>query len=224
MPHAIIPFLPAISSGLGTLGSFLGSRKKTTTTTPTLSPELQAMMDKNSSFLSGVRDDPGGGLEPIKRAAMDSVNRNYAKLPLIATAKMAQRGFGASGKIGDAVFDTEGARLSDLSGINSKFAEMTSNRQMTAAQILQQMINASRGQSQTAPGNVAGNGLTTASNGLENLSLLSTLAKMLSNGGGGATTGLPASTRNPADSFDLSGLFSASTGGGEFTVGDGWEG
>jgi hypothetical protein len=214
VPQAILPFLPMITAGLGTLGSALGSRSKTTTAKSTLPPELQALFDKNSSFLSGVRDDPSAGLGPIKSAAMDQVNRNSARLPKIAAAKLAGRGFGSSGKVGDSVYDSEGARLSDLSQVNSNFAKMGSDRQMSAAQIIEQMINSGRGTSQTTPGNVAGNSLTTGMNSLTNISILSTLAKMLG-GGGSAPASLPTTTgRNPADSFDLSGVFGVGGGYG----------
>jgi hypothetical protein len=177
---------------LGVGGSMLGSQDKTTTVKTTLPPELQGPQSQLLSLLQGMATDPSAGLAPIKQASQDQVNRNYAEMPQLATTKLAARGFGSSGDVGKAVYDTEGARLSDLSGLEGQMTQLASQRQLSASQILQSIISAGRGTSITAPGNILGNGLSTASNAFDNFATLKTLQQMLNNGGN-----LP-STPNPA--------------------------
>jgi hypothetical protein len=196
----------AIGGGASVLGSALGSRDKTTTVKTTLPPELQSAQDSDLSYLTGVRDNPDGGLGPIKAAGQDQINRNYAQLPQLATTKLAARGFGSSGSVGDAVYDTEGARLGDLSGLFGQMAKMGSDRQRSAAQMIQNMISAGRGTSTTTPGNVAGNAFSTAGNGLDTFSSITMLMAMLQNGG-----------KMPGPTATLGSIF----GGGASPVSDG---
>ena len=183
----LIPFIPAIAAGIGAVGAAVGAKSKTFTssTSPTLSPELQSAQSGQLSTLRGITSDPSAGLGPIKQAAQDSINRGYAKLPQLASTKLAARGFGASGKVGDAVYDTEGARLGDLSQLHGKIAELASSRQLTASQILEQMINSGRGSTTTgtSPGQGLAAGLQSGASSLANWSALHTLSEMFKNGG-----------------------------------------
>jgi hypothetical protein len=205
----LAPFIPMIGSGLSIAGSALGSGSKTVKNTPTLSPELQGAESTDLATLTSILNSPDNGLGPVKQAGMDQINRNYAQMPQLMTQKLAARGFGSSGDVGKSMYDIEGSRLGDLSGLMGQMAQLGSNRQMSAAEMIQRMIAAGRGQNTEYPSNAASAGLTTASTQLGSLSKLLTLQNMLHGGGGGST--------GSADPF--SSVFSGGSGNNTATLG-----
>lgn len=186
---SILPFLPAIiGAGASIAGSAIGSGSKTVKTTSTLPPELQGAENTDLDTLQKILQSPSAGLGPIQQSSSDAINRAYATLPQTATNKLAARGFGSSGKVGDAVYDTEGARLGAQSDLYGQIAQLSSSRQLSAAQILQSMVASGRGQSTTYPSNAGSAALTTAGSSLGSLSALIMLQHMINGGGSSPST------------------------------------
>lgn len=189
----IVPFLPAIiGAGASIAGGALASKSKTTTTTPTLSPEMQGTQDKLLSVLQSMLDpSTDSTLAPIKSAAEGTINTNYAQLPNKVTRQAAARGFGSSGKLGGGLLGVESARLGDLSSLEGNMAQLSSQRQLSAEQMIQQILANNTGRKSTTPGYALPSILTsiggTLSNGvgssLGNLTALQTLAAMIKGGG-----------------------------------------
>ena len=167
----IIPAIGAVSS---VVGSALGGNRSTT---PTLSPELQALQSKLLGFSGSILDNPSAGMEGMKINGIDQINRNYAQMPDLVSRTLAARGFGKSGKLGTAMFNTSAARLGTLGDFQSQFNQMVLNRQMQAAGLSEQLLNSGRGSTTNAGG--VGPGLMSAGNGLENLSTLLMLSNVL---------------------------------------------
>lgn len=195
MPQ-LIPLIPMIISGLGAGasigGSIAASGSKTTTSTPTLSPGLQAGQTASLNDLMGILQNPSAGLAPVQQAGADSINRSFATMPQTATQALAGRGFGSSGQVGDAVYDTEGARLDAQSGLYGQMASLASSRQLSADQIMQSMISSGKGTTTTGPNQSVAGGLLSGGSALSNLTVLQTLQHMINNGGS-----TPAATPTP---------------------------
>lgn len=186
-----------LTAGLGlgssVLGSIIGSKPKTTTqtTTPTFSPELQQLMSQLQNYSTSAIQGPDAGLKPMKTAATDSINRNYAKAPMRLASNFASRGYGSSGSFGDSMFNTEMSREGDLSDLEGKFAGMALDQKNKGASLGEQLLQMGRGSTTTGTGpNMAtGNGLMSAGNGLENISTMLMMSKLLKGGGGSAPGG-----------------------------------
>lgn len=178
----VLPFIPLIAAGLGVGGSLLASGSKTTTQQPTLSPELQSAQDTALSNLTTTANDPMAGLGPVQQGAQDSINTSYKTMPNIVASMLAQRGMGSSGGVGTGTYDVEGARLGSLSSLYSQMAQLGSQRQLSADQIINSMIATGKGLSTTTPSNSLAAGLTTGANDLSSYATLATLAKMINQG------------------------------------------
>jgi hypothetical protein len=139
-------------TGAGIAGSVIGAGPKTTTTTPTLTPAMSNNQDQLIATIQKMMADPTGGLSAQRSADSGAINTAYAGMPNTITQMLASRGFGSSGKVGDAVYNTEGARLGAQSNLYGQYAALGSQRQLTATQIMDQIINANRGEAKTTPG------------------------------------------------------------------------
>ena len=175
-----MPFLaaaPIIAAGVGGLMSLIGGAKqnKTTTTTPTLSPEMQALQKR----LLGYSTDMMSGQGPQVLSGTNKINQGYAQMPGKVTSQLAGRGFGSSGKLGTALFDTEAARLDAGSNFRGQMAGQ-------GASLGEQLLSSGRGSTTTGPGGGIGDALMSGGNGLSNLSTLLMLSKVLKGGGGGS--------------------------------------
>lgn len=181
----------------------------TTTSKPILSSQLQGAQNMDLATLQNILSSPSAGLQPIQQASSDAINRAYSAMPQTATNALAARGFGASGKVGDAVYDTEGSRLGAQSNLYGQMAQLGSQRQLSAADIINAMIGTGKGTQTTQTQSP----LATVSQSLGSLGTLLTmgsdsfngsiLGKILGTGSSGPTAG----TLNPS-----SGVFS--NGGG----------
>lgn len=136
-----------------------------------------------------IMKDPAKGLAPMRLNAMEGINARYAGSGDRVQAALAKRGYQSSGKGGAAFAGLERSRLSDMSGLESDFSKMASDRQMQASQAIQQVLQTMRGSTTTGPGN-PGAGLSAAGSSLGNLSGLMMMSKMLGGfgGGGGGST------------------------------------
>lgn len=122
------------------------------------------------------------GLGPVQQGAQDSINTSYKTMPNIVASMLAQRGMGSSGGVGTGTYDVEGARLGSLSSLYSQMAQLGSQRQLSADQIINSMIATGKGLSTTTPSNSLAAGLTTGANDLSSYATLATLAKMINQG------------------------------------------
>jgi hypothetical protein len=178
----------AIAGGSSVAGAALSNRKKesTSTSTPTLSPELQQVFDKLLADAGGMATDPMKGLAPLKTNAMEQVNRNYAGSADRISTSLAKRGYSGSGKAPGAFVNLETSRLSDQSGIESAFAKMGADRQIQGMGMTGDLLSRMTGQTSTGtmPGNVAGSALSAGGSSLGSLSALMILSQMLKGGGG----------------------------------------
>jgi hypothetical protein len=205
----------------------IGSGPKTVNTTTTLPPELQGAQSSDLSTLQNILSSPGAGLEPIQQSSSDAINRAYSALPQTATNALAARGFGSSGKVGDAVYDTEGSRLGAQSDLYGQMAQLANSRQLSAAQIIQGMVAAGRGASTSYPGNGAAAGLTTAGSSLGSLASLLTLQQMI-NGGGSSSANVPngastgPATVNPNTPISIGDVLGTGAIGSPDPTGEGW--
>jgi hypothetical protein len=181
--------------GAKTAGTILGAGPKT----PVYTPQIQSEQDNLLQILHGMLDpSKDSTLAPIKAASLDTINRNYATLPNKVTASAAARGFGSSGKLGGGLLGIESDRLHDLSGLEGAMAQLGSQRQMTAAQIMQRMIESNKGE----PGHMLSAGLESGGtsllgllaptpdnkDGTNNGSILQQMLKNLKVKGSGAST------------------------------------
>ena len=153
--------------------------------------------------------DPQAGTEATNLNGIDTINQQYAQMPGQVSQQLAARGFGQSGKLGTAMYNTANARSTAQSGWQSQMAQLVSSRQMQGASLADQLLNANRGSTTTTtgPNTSMANGLMTAGNGLSNLSTLLMLQSVLGGGNGASTTlggggNIPASNPNVMTTSD----------------------
>jgi hypothetical protein len=173
MPFGGALTLGAIGAGTSIFGSIFGNRKKetTSTTTPTLSPELQTIMDKLLADAGGMMTDPTKGLAPVRLNAMEAINSRYAGSGDRIATSLAKRGYQSSGQAPGAFTSLERSRLQDFSGLESDFAKLGSDRQLAGANIVQNVLARMTGSKTVGvqPGNAAGAGLSAAGSSLGSL-------------------------------------------------------
>ncbi len=130
--------------------------------------------------------DPMKGLAPMKTNAMEQVNRNYMGAGDRVSTNLSKRGYLGSGKTPGAFVGLETSRLADQSGLESRFAELGSQRQLQGMGMTSDLLGRMTGQTSTGtmPGNAMGAGLSASGSSLGSLSALMILAQMLKGGGG----------------------------------------
>jgi hypothetical protein len=178
---------PIIAAGIGGVSSLLGgalagrSKTYTSTTTPQWSPEMQGLMSRLSAFTDQSMSNPGAGLQPIKQAATDNINRNYQGLSRRLSSQFASRGYGSSGDFGNSLYETEYQRAGDLSQLEGQFADREINQRNLGASLSEQLLGMTRGTTTTgnSPSTAAGDAFQSAGNGLSNLSTLLMLSNVL---------------------------------------------
>lgn len=189
MPPIIIA--GAIAAAASVASSAIAAKGKTSSAsvTPTMTPEMQALMDKLSSYSSESMDNPTAGMAPIKNAATDQINRNYMDIPNRLSSQFASRGYGSSGNFGNSLYKTAIARGGDLSNLEGQFAQAGINQRNFGASLGANLLNFGKGSTSTAtsPDMSLSAGLGAGANGLSNLSTLLMLSKVLN----GGTTSTP---------------------------------
>lgn len=137
---------------------------------------MAQMMGNNEAIMK----DPAKGLAPMRLNAMESINQRYAGAGDRITANLAKRGYASSGKAPGAFTGIEMARLGDFSDLESKFADIGSQRQMQASGMIQQMIQSMIGSTSTGTGGGGvGAGLQAGGSELGSLSSMMMLGDML---------------------------------------------
>lgn len=173
------------SGGAGIAGGLLGKKKtatSTSSTAPTLSPELQPLQNDLLASLQN-RLKSGTDLSAIKSPAIEAVNRRYRNLPAAITSDFAGRGYGSSGVLQSEIAKSHGERIGALNDMEGKFAGFQIDQDNHAQDLATRLLASGRGSTstgtQTGSGTALGSGI---SSGLETLTTLMTLQRMLSGG------------------------------------------
>jgi hypothetical protein len=180
----------AAALGIGALASVAGgvaSGLSSKTTMPTMTPTGQALNSANSSFLTGILNDPQAGMGPIQTAGEQAINSSYAGSADTISRMMASRGYGSSGNMGNTMYQTDLSRLSGLSQYNGTMAQLESNRQMQASGDANQLTQINTGSTVSTPGAGLANGLTALGGASSNLGIMQMMMAMMgqNNNGGG---------------------------------------
>jgi hypothetical protein len=176
-------------------GTQSGSSSNTSTSKRVLDPTQQLMQQILGQSVVNRLKDPSAGLDPIKRSAQSQVNSAFRRAPATINAKYG-RGVGDSGKRGTALAQVESERLGSMADLESQFAQMVLGERARGESIAQTMLampsettTTSSGESSgtyTQPGSAAAagimEGVAGAASGLQDLSTIWLLNKMLSGG------------------------------------------
>lgn len=193
--------ISALASGGAGVASGLMNKGRTSTqnTAPTLDPSLQPLQD---DILGRLRQRLEGGtdLSGVKSPAIEAVNRRFRNLPSAITADFAGRGYGSSGVLQSEIARSHGDRIGALNDLEGKFAGFQIDQDNQAMDLATRLLASGRGSTTTATGGgtAVGSGI---SSGLETLTTLLTLQRLMGGGGGGG-----------ANSTNLSGYFNGMTG------------
>ena len=171
---AIGAALTGASALFGGLSNRSKKNTQSSTSTPTYTNTQSMMQEQLAQILGAGAMDPSAGTEPLKTGAIEGVNRNYSGLQKRMESKLADRGFGSSGKVATGTRQLETARAGDLGGLESKFAALTLDQKNKYLDLMSRFSFANPGSKQTGeqitPGNVAAGALGA---GLETFSYLS---------------------------------------------------
>lgn len=186
MPQALA--IPLIMGGVSAVAGGLANRAKTVKTSSStkrvLPGEFQGSQDFLQDRLRSNAQNPAAALDPLRLAARNSVNRDYAAAPQALRGKyMTTPGGGSSGKFGRAARMMEMSRMGGLADLEGKFAGMAVDREDRSLQMIQQMLQSVMGEetqgTQQIPGNVMGGAL---SSGLSAGTSMYAMDKMLGQG------------------------------------------
>jgi hypothetical protein len=196
---ALIPGL--IGAGMNIFGG--AATGHTTTSTPTLSPELKALQDQ----LMGRSTDLMNGTGPTAAAGFNAIDQQFAQMPGNVTRQLAGRGFGASGKLGTALYDTANARANTMTAFRGQMAGQGQD-------LATQLLSMGRGSSVRTPGSPFGDAMMSGGNALNNLAkiLAYSNTSKAHTGGGYSETSTPTSGMPTGNWGDW---------GGEYTGGNG---
>ena len=172
-----------IAGGAGVAGSVLSNRKKTSETTPLLTPQMQTLLDQLLGQSQGMMQDPARGLAPIRRNAMDLINQRYAGSADRISTNLAKRGYLSSGKLPGSFVGLERSRLGDLSGLESTFSTLAADRMNQGTALAERILSSQTGRSATGTGDALGSGLSAAGSSLGSLTSLMVLSNLLKGGG-----------------------------------------
>lgn len=169
--------------GGSALGGGLANRGTSSTTSPTIDPAYAGLQSDLISRITQRMADPAAGTEPLRISGRAGINQLYKDAPDTISRQLNARGFGSSGKKGGALIKTELARRGELAGLDSKIAELILAREDTSMDLAMRLLGLGRGQTTSQSGNVAGGAVGP---GIETLTYLDTVNKLLNAGGSSA--------------------------------------
>jgi hypothetical protein len=180
-----------------------GNQTASSTSTPSYSPLQTGLQTTLGTYLQSLMT-PGQTSPAVtaqQNQSADQINRTYAGLGDRMNRFLAARGFGKSGKVGQAALQTELGRSSALAGNSAAYGKTNLDLQQNAASLAERMAyanpsttsNSSGNWSSTAAGSAAAGALAGTMAGLNNPmssgNLLSQLKNLLN---GGSSNGNPA--------------------------------
>jgi hypothetical protein len=151
--------------------------------------------------------NPMAALAPIRNAGLQGINQQYAGVPDQVSRAMASRGYGSSGAMGNAMFNTNLQRAGAASGLEGQLATMGQQQSQFGASLGNQLLNTGKGSASdaygtnwnkgtgtgtsTSPDMSLSNGLLSGGNSMTNLSSLSSLYAIINamKGSGGSSSG-----------------------------------
>jgi hypothetical protein len=179
-----------LGAGGSAASAALGSKKRTTTSTPTWTPQQQHVQGQVGDALQWRLDNPGINLDPLKTSSIGAVNRTYEGTKTRIERDAAARGFERSGTLQRAIRDVDIARGGAIGDLETKFAGMELDQENRILEMAQRYAFAGAGNETTQPGNALGAGIGA---GTEAITSLFFLNEMLKRGrlpiGGGADMG-----------------------------------
>ncbi len=130
-----------------------GNQSGWSQTTKQVQPYLYPTQDELVSTISNMML---GGTSPtitgMQTDAVNRVNQNYATMPRTIASRLSGLGFGKSGKLGTAMYNTEASRLNDISGLDSQFSQMGLNEQNFGSSLAEQLLNSTMGSTTNGAG------------------------------------------------------------------------
>jgi len=163
--------------------------------------EQQSAIGPLFNRATDMMTNPEAGLLPVYAQLRGNVNREYAAMPAAIADRYALSGGGRSGKKGRAARGAEMARLGALANLEGDFARMRFDRQDVGTSLAERLLAMNLGGventmegtssgmssgSQIAPGSMLAGGV---GGGVETLSALMAMQRLLSGWGGGGGGG-----------------------------------
>lgn len=171
--------LSLLNSTKTTNTSETGASSASASSTPTFSPDLQALMNSLLSYSSSSMTNPSAMFKPIENAGLQSINQTYAAAPGQVAKQMASRGYGSSGAMGDAMYQTGLARAGAVSSFEGGLATDEINQQNFGASLGEQLLNTGKGTSTTSSGTTSANSTSTQTSTPGLGDILGSLAQLL---------------------------------------------
>lgn len=175
-------------TGISAIAGLFGKKQKQVTT-PSYSPEQQALQSAVSGKLRDRLDNPAN-LDPLQTAATAGVNRAYDSADTSLTAKLAAKGFGNSGKLVTNSKNLAIAKAGAQGSLESQFAALKLDQENKTLDMAGNF--GFRNPTTTTEGTAGGGVGGAVGGGAETASLLFALNHFLSGGkapGGGGGSG-----------------------------------
>lgn len=146
------------------LGTSMGSSQSnsygntTRQVQPYMYPTEDNLIQSISQMMLGTNDPT---IQGMKTSAVNQVNQGYAAMPRTIASRLSGLGFGKSGKLGTAIFNTQASRLNDISGLNSQYDQMALNRQTAGSSLAEQLLDMTMGTTNIGNTNSSGADVST---------------------------------------------------------------
>jgi len=189
--------IPLLTAGGAVAGGLL-NRKKTSTGTQTrtskriLTPEQQQLLTTLTGSVQQRLANPEAGVAPLRTAARTRINRTARAAGQNLESNLASRGYDRSGAFPSGLATIESGRVGAFGDLEGQLADFTLRREDTSADLASRLLALFSGEESsgastgTEPGNVAGGAV---SGGLDTLTTLLTLDRLMKAGGGGGMGG-----------------------------------
>lgn len=180
-----------VGGGLGIAGGMINGKPKTSTqtssSTPTLSPEMQALQAQLMAYSQEQMQDPSKGFAPIRQVGLDNINRSFMSAPSRVSSQLASRGYGSSGDVGGQLYRTELGRAGAMSDFEGQLAQAQIQQKNVGAGLSQNLLNSATGRtstgSSTGPDTSMGDGLMSGGNAMQDLARMLTFNNFLKSPG-----------------------------------------
>jgi hypothetical protein len=132
-------------------------------------------MTSLANYSQNSVNNPTAALSPIRNAGLQGINQQYAAVPDQVARSMASRGYGSSGAMGNAMFNTNLARAGSVAGLEGQLAQMGLQNQQFGASLGNQLLNTGKGSASDAYGTTWNKGTGMGTSTTPNTSLASGL-------------------------------------------------
>jgi hypothetical protein len=129
---------------------------------PFLYPTEDNLVQTISQMMLGGNNP---AIKGMQTSAVNNVNQSFAGMPRTIASRLSGLGFGKSGKLGTAMFNSDASRLNDISGLNSQFAQMGLNEQNTGSSLAEALLGLTMGTTNLGGGQSGGAGFSISPGG-----------------------------------------------------------